>query len=352
MRQTAITRDLLHVHLGRRDYASTLALQTLVFRAKADRASRLRKAPTADARDALEKAEGPPFPDVIFSVEHSPGVVTMGRRDTSAGLRDDAHPIPNADGGGAARSSDPADAPPPLFRTRRGGGLTWHGPGQTTVYPIVDFRGLWRRAPENRGVVVVNGGPQTNTPNTGKGSSPLRWYVSSLECGMCHFLERYKLKPTREHNGVWLPGESANTSSRKVGFVGIEIDEHVSMHGLCVNVMATSEPPFERFVMCELEGRHCTSLEAAVRGAPFSLEALAADREAATLAQRLRLPSSRDDALHTTEQRPPPSLVTRPDAVAMAGYQVVRSLVHMWGRVARESTEEEVRDIFSHKAGP
>ena len=68
--------------------------------------------------------------DYLLLLEHTP-VYTLGRRDDSAAI-------------GAAMSAPNVD----IFQTKRGGLLTYHGPGQLVGYPILDLgllkvRHLW-----------------------------------------------------------------------------------------------------------------------------------------------------------------------------------------------------------------
>src|SRR5687767_13592962 len=62
--------------------------------------------------------------DVILFVEH-PHVYTLGR------------------GGNADHVIAPQDVP--VHRTSRGGDVTYHGPGQLIVYPILDLRSKLRK---------------------------------------------------------------------------------------------------------------------------------------------------------------------------------------------------------------
>ena len=59
--------------------------------------------------------------DVLLLLQHKP-VYTLGRRDDAAAI-------------GAARSAPDVD----IVATRRGGLLTYHGPGQLVGYPILDL---------------------------------------------------------------------------------------------------------------------------------------------------------------------------------------------------------------------
>jgi len=91
----------LHVHwLGRKDFASALALQEKIVAAKREDLSQL---------------------DELLLLEHEP-VYTIGRTPDQSSLLGAAH------------------LPHPLFAINRGGQATYHGPGQLMGYPIIDLR--------------------------------------------------------------------------------------------------------------------------------------------------------------------------------------------------------------------
>ena len=91
----------LHVHwLGRKDFASALALQEKIVAAKREDPSQL---------------------DELLLLEHEP-VYTIGRTPDQSSLLGAAH------------------LPHPLFAINRGGQATYHGPGQLVGYPIIELR--------------------------------------------------------------------------------------------------------------------------------------------------------------------------------------------------------------------
>jgi lipoyl(octanoyl) transferase len=91
----------LHVHwLGRKDFASALALQEKIVAAKREDPSQL---------------------DELLLLEHEP-VYTIGRTPDQSSLLGAAH------------------LPHPLVAINRGGQATYHGPGQLMGYPIIDLR--------------------------------------------------------------------------------------------------------------------------------------------------------------------------------------------------------------------
>jgi lipoyl(octanoyl) transferase len=113
----------------------------------------------------------------------------------------------------------------PSIRMDRGGEVTYHGPGQLTVYPIMDLRSY---------------------------RQDIHWYMRALEeaiilalsrCGLSHTPERQD-----EVTGVWV-------NNHKVAAVGIKCRKWVTMHGLAVNVEEESLSIFGGIVPCGLEGR-------------------------------------------------------------------------------------------------
>ena len=150
--------------------------------------------------------------DIVLLLEHPP-VLTMGR---SAKER---HIIAQPE---ALEARGIA-----VHEVGRGGDVTYHGPGQLVVYPIIDLK------PDRRDV---------------------RKYMWSLEETMIRTCADLGLSATRIEglNGAWI-GE------RKVGAVGVRISRWVTMHGLALN--ANSDlTQFDLIVPCGIQDKAVTSI--------------------------------------------------------------------------------------------
>lgn len=175
-------------------------------------------AETLARRDA-----GDPSPGVIFLVEHDPPVITLTRRP---GVRD--HLL--ADEPTLARSGVV------VAQTDRGGDITYHGPGQLVVYPILDLN--W---------YGLN----------------LHAYMRLLEDVVIGACAQFGVSAGREPGatGVWVAGgESPDDARAKICALGVRVRRWVSMHGLALNV-TTNLRHFDLIVPCGLTGRAVTSLE-------------------------------------------------------------------------------------------
>ena len=124
-------------------------------------------------------------PDTLIIVEHEP-VYTLGKN------ANDNHLLQSA--------SEEIQ----VFRIERGGDITFHGPGQIVVYPILDL---------NRFVKSVS------------------WYMRTLEKIIIDTLSDFKIKAELKDGltGVWVGDE-------KIGAQGVRISRWVTMHGLALNV--------------------------------------------------------------------------------------------------------------------
>lgn len=189
-------RVLRAYDLGRQRYADTHALQARLQRAR--------------QLDCIE--------DVVLTVEHHP-VVTLGRGAKRENLLLDESAL-------LARGID-------VEETGRGGDVTYHGPGQLVVYPIVAL------APDRKDV---------------------RRYVYDLEESMIRTLADWGLSAQRIAglNGAWLRAPDEK-NDRKIGAVGVRISRWVTMHGLALNVN-TDLDAFAVIVPCGVRNKTVTSL--------------------------------------------------------------------------------------------
>ncbi|KMZ59451.1 Lipoyltransferase [Zostera marina] len=120
------------------------------------------------------------------------------------------------------------DAPFDVFRTERGGEVTYHGPGQLVVYPILNLR---------------------------YHNMDLHWYLRSLEEVVIRVLaSSFSIKAKRLDGltGVWV-------GNSKVCALGIRVTQWITYHGLALNVNVDLSP-FEHIVPCGIKDRRVGSI--------------------------------------------------------------------------------------------
>lgn len=174
----------------------------------------------ADMLELLDDVHSGARDGEVWLVEHEP-VFTAGRKTPPEQLRDGIVPI------------------------ERGGQITYHGPGQLVVYPIV-------RLPER----------------------DVRAWLSGLEAFGGAICAHFGLEgiPSVDGTGVFVGGQ-------KVGSIGVAIRHWINLHGISINV-AMDLAPFHQIQPCGLDPTIMSDLSTACGRAVTMDEAKAAAREA------------------------------------------------------------------------
>jgi lipoic acid synthetase len=175
-------------------------------------------------RDALALQEGlfVGHDDHLLLLEH-PHVYTLGPSTDRANILVD----------------DPASVGAEMVEVKRGGDVTYHGPGQLVGYPVLNVPG--RR---------------------GGGMADTVAYVRSVEQVLIDSLAELGVPNAgrlREYPGVWVDPDGEHP--RKIAAIGVRLSRGRSMHGFALNV----EPDMSMFthiVPCGIVGKAVTSLRA------------------------------------------------------------------------------------------
>jgi len=143
------------------------------------------KASWSFQKELLKKRSNNEINDTLIFVEHEP-VYTLGKN------ADENHILQNY----------PDDVQ--TFHIERGGDVTYHGPGQLVVYPILDLRDY---------------------------KKSISWYMRSLEQIIINTLLEYNIKAVRKNGltGVWYKDE-------KIAALGVRVSKWITMHGLSLNI--------------------------------------------------------------------------------------------------------------------
>lgn len=130
-----------------------------------------------------------------------------------------------------------------FYRINRGGDITYHGPGQLVVYPVLDL--------DKYGIGVKE-------------------YVSRLEDVIIHTVGELGVQCGRltGATGVWLDADKP--SARKICAIGVRVSRSVTMHGFALNVN-TDLKYFSYINPCGFQDKGVTSLEKET-GMPVSME--------------------------------------------------------------------------------
>ncbi|HBV06482.1 MAG TPA: lipoyl(octanoyl) transferase [Gemmatimonadetes bacterium] len=193
------TRDLSVITPGRIRYAEGLKLQA----------------------DLVKKRRADDIDDTLVVLEH-PHVITLGSSSDIAHILVD-------DEERARRGID-------LHKAGRGGDVTYHGPGQLVVYPILDLK------PHRR---------------------DLHQYMRDLEAVLIGTAADYGIEAERDEagTGVW-------TKDGKLAAIGIRVSSGwITSHGIALNV-DTELRYFDTIVPCGIPDRAVTSLERELGFAP------------------------------------------------------------------------------------
>ena len=147
--------------------------------------------------------------DTIILVEHDP-VYTFGKN------ANEDHLLQNRD-----ESVD-------VYKTERGGDITFHGPGQLVCYPIIDLSNYQKS---------------------------VTWYMRTLEQITIDVLEQFNIiaKRIQGLTGVWVGDE-------KIAAQGVRISRWVTMHGFALNVNPDLKF-YDGIIPCGIFDHGVTSME-------------------------------------------------------------------------------------------
>lgn len=151
--------------------------------------------------------------DFLLLLEHYP-VITIGKSGNSLNILFNEDALKNK---GVS-----------VYHTDRGGGVTYHGPGQLVGYPILNLRYY---------------------------KKDVKWYVKSLEEVLIKVLNEYGIKAEiiPKLIGVWV-------KNKKIASIGVRIRKWITTHGFALNVN-NDLIPFSYIIPCGIKDVDITSMK-------------------------------------------------------------------------------------------
>ena len=173
------------INLGLVDYKKAWDIQEKYFKQAIDR------------KIAIRNGENlPPPSNYLILCEH-PNVYTIGKSGKEENLLLSSEEVKSKEAS--------------FYKINRGGDITYHGPGQLVVYPILDLDQFF---------------------------TDIHKYMRFLEQAVINTLLKFGIQSSRIDGmtGVWI--DSALPSARKICAMGVKSSRWVTMHGFALNINA------------------------------------------------------------------------------------------------------------------
>ena len=128
--------------------------------------------------------------------------------------------------------SDIIDKSINIFETKRGGKITYHGPGQLVFYFVIDLRNK---------------------------KKDIRKFISIIEDTIITTLKQFNIEShaDRKNIGIWL---NNNGKLEKVAAIGVRVSNWIAYHGFCINIRNNLEP-YKKIIPCGVVDKGVTNLE-------------------------------------------------------------------------------------------
>jgi lipoyl(octanoyl) transferase len=205
-----LNKQTQFIDLGLMDYPKAWDYQTELFNKILIVKSENRDLPINDQRSTN---------NYLLFCEH-PHVFTIGKSGDEKNL---VIPLENLSSIGAS-----------YYQINRGGDITYHGPGQIVVYPVIDLENFF---------------------------TDIHQYMRTLEESVILTLKEFNIDAGRIKGmtGVWLDW-NLERKARKICAMGVKTSRWVTMHGLAMNVN-TDLSYFNHIVPCGIQDKPVTSLK-------------------------------------------------------------------------------------------
>lgn len=145
-------------------------------------------------KEIVEKRKKDLIADTLIMLEH-PHTITLGRRHNITNILVDDERLNDMD--------------VKLYTADRGGDVTYHGPGQLVIWPVLDLKNFYK---------------------------DIHRYIRMLELVIIESLKYFNITAVQKkgYTGVWV-------NDKKIASIGIGVSRWVTYHGLSINIQCNLE---------------------------------------------------------------------------------------------------------------